>query len=297
MASDTHELVMAYADPAAPKALRDNVVYIQQTPSNNSDSTCVRLVPLSRRPGIRFVCRFDSVEDIAEFQIALLGESLNLAISHVSSICYTPSKPKATASLDRCGVQIWHEVSRAVALNSQLSRDAASRSSLTVNGTKLAERPTEEKRPQLTRIVIFPPRVEECLFLYATHDIELVKTGEEYGLSILLRPRKSSRLSALRAGNRSSPSFFKLWHVRHTRCSAAGFPLNGSAPDPDHDETNQRCSNLQIVFERIQEYRDYIDIWDQAMSLRHEEKKALQALEEEMSRKRYTAKDAVRLRF
>ncbi|KAK0710635.1 hypothetical protein B0H67DRAFT_646078 [Lasiosphaeris hirsuta] len=284
LATDTHRLVIAYADPSGPNRIGDNVMYIQQTPPKDADLS--KQIPLWERPGIKFMCRFDSISDVAEFQAALLGESLNLAISHVHSVCYA-LQPNETVRRDRCGIQIWHEARSSPAMRS----NAPSR---IVNGTRLAGRPMEGTRPRLTRVVVFLPREEEHLFFFVTHDIELVENGDDYRLSALIQPRRKS-CSLLRG--RGGSSFLKLWHVRRTACAAGGFLLSAPAPDLESDESYQRCNSLEIGFESKQEYKDFIDIWRQAVCFRYETKKVLRGVERQMSRERYMGKDAVRLRF
>ncbi|KAK4221727.1 hypothetical protein QBC38DRAFT_521367 [Podospora fimiseda] len=299
---DAHELVIAYADPSAQEPFTDKMIYIQKTSESREVSDYMKKVPLSDRSAIKLVCRFDSMEDITDFQAALLGESLNLAVSRVSSVSYSQVGSIDKASIHRdhegCGLQIWHEVPRIPFPPMTAYPDL---SSVTpphiINGTILMQPPVEQSRPRLARVVVFRPREEEYLFFYITHDIELIETGNEHRLTVLIRPRKAPSLLILRGRRNKTSSFFKLWRVARSSRAAAGFPLHAPAPDPESDESYQRCEDLKIHFERIQEYRDFIDIWNQAMCFRHKEKKVLQEMERRMSQERYTGKDAVRIRF
>lgn len=96
---------------------------------------------------------------MADFQKALLGESLNLGISRVPSAYYSLQN-KERVEVANCAVHIWHEDR-----NSPSARvDITSR---IINGTKLSGPPLENTRPRCSRVIVFLPRKEEYLFFFS----------------------------------------------------------------------------------------------------------------------------------
>ncbi|KAM7187822.1 hypothetical protein V8F33_011037 [Rhypophila sp. PSN 637] len=297
-----HELVIAHAYMADPAW--QNVLYIHRRPKDELRSVDYsgRPVAPSRR-NIMFICRFQDTQDVADFQQALIGEALVLDISSVRSVrC---SRKREALEISNCRIQIWHEDRTSSLMQSDTP-------SVISNMTRLLSRPAENTRPRYTRVVIFLGRREEYMTFLITDDVELVEVRpadrdyrSHYGYVVSIQPRREA------LGSRTGSSLFKMqrlkpganaalplkvWHEKRTS-HAAGFPLGGPTVDFDDDDSYHECQSFEIEFEAEREYRDFIEIWKQAIHFRREKKVVLRDIDEKQGREQFTGKVARRLYF
>ncbi|KAK4208436.1 hypothetical protein QBC37DRAFT_453137 [Rhypophila decipiens] len=300
-----HELVIAHAYMADPAW--QNVLYIHRRPKDELRSVNYsgsgRPVAPSRR-NIMFICRFQDTQDVADFQQALIGEALVLDISSVRSVRCT--RRREALEISNCRIQIWHEDRTSSLMQSDTP-------SVISNTTRLLSRPAENTRPRYTRVVIFLGRREEYMTFLITDDVELVEVRpadgdyrSHYGYVVAIQPRRETLVSSRTGSSLSkiqrlkpganAPLPLKVWHEKRTS-HAAGFPLGGPTVDFDDDDSYHECQSFEIEFEAEREYRDFIEIWKQAIHFRREKKVVLRDIDEKQGREQFTGKVARRLYF
>ncbi|KAM7183748.1 hypothetical protein V8F20_012499 [Naviculisporaceae sp. PSN 640] len=183
--------------------------------------------------------------------------------------------------------------------------------SVVSNTTRLLSRPAENTRPRYTRVVVFLGRREEYMTFLITDDVELIEVTpadsdyrSHYGYAVVIRPRREalgtrpgsfSKIQRLKPGA-NAPLPLKVWHAKRTS-HAAGFPLGGPTVDFEDDDSYHECQSFEIEFEAEKEYRDFIEIWNQAIHFRREKKVVLRDIEEKQAREQFTGKVARRLYF